>query len=146
MPAGAVTSRTKWGTARTLLEPVEGRGGVGIEVGYRCCLSIALTSGFALIVEFEDGSRWFDPVVDLGRCNQEAVACQANTPAQGRLGELEDVGVENDRRMRTGLRGAATKVRIARSPTGTSTYSCVTTAMSGIVACPAGSRIDAVNH
>ena len=102
MSTSAVTSRTKWSTARTLLEPVEGSGGVGIEVAYGCCLRIALTSGFALIVEFEDGSRWFDPVVDLGRCNQKAVACQANTPAQGRLGELEDVGIENDRGMRTG--------------------------------------------
>jgi hypothetical protein len=56
MSTGAVTSRTKWGTARTLLEPVEGGCGIGIEVGYWCCVRIALTSGFALIVEFEDGS------------------------------------------------------------------------------------------
>jgi hypothetical protein len=105
MSTGAVTSRTKRGTARTLLEPVEGGRDVGIEVGNGCCLRIALTSSLALIVEFEDSSRWFDPVVDLGGCNQKAVACQANAPAQGRIGELEDVGIENDRRTRTGAAG-----------------------------------------
>ena len=57
MSTGAVISRTTRGTARTLVQPVEGGGDVGIEVGNGCCLRIALTSSHALIVEFDDSSR-----------------------------------------------------------------------------------------
>ena len=54
----------------------------------------------ALVVEAEHGPGRLDAVVDLGHGDEEAVAGQPHRPAQRRLGELEDVGVEDDAGMR----------------------------------------------
>src|SRR5206468_277841 len=63
------------------------------------------------VVEAEHRARRLDPVVDLRHRDEEAVAGEPHRPAQRRLCELEDVGVEED----TGVRAAGLRSRHERA-------------------------------
>ncbi len=75
---------------------VEGGGGQAAGVGER---------PVAVGVEVEGGAGGLDPVVDLGGEDDEAVARQPLGDPEHRPGELEDVGVEEDRREPPGAVG-----------------------------------------
>ena len=87
--------------ARPLAEPGERGVDVGVEVGHRGRVGVALAAHLALVVELEHGPGRLEPVVDLGHRDEVAVAGEPHRPAQRRLGELEDVGVEDDAGVRT---------------------------------------------
>ena len=88
-----------------LLEEGERRSGVGVEVHDGRLLGVALPAHLALVVEPENGPGRLDAVVDLRHGDDEAVAGEPHGPAQSRLGELEDVGVEDD----AGVRAAPSR-------------------------------------
>ena len=102
VPAGAVAGRAER-AVRVLGQPRQRGGDVGVEVRHRRRVGVALPAHLALVVELEHGPGRLDAVVDLGHRDDEAVAGEPHRPAQRRLGELEDVGVEDDARMRAAV-------------------------------------------
>ena len=113
-PCSARTHRPT-GTARAAT-PTRGRD-VLVELRRRHRLDVGLAARLALVVEAEHGPGRLDAVIDLGRRDHEPVAREPHRPAHRRLGELEDVGVEEDPRpVARGGRGDEASASPARRP------------------------------
>ena len=83
-------------------QPVDRGGDVLVELGGGDRGGVRVPALLAGVVELEHDARGLDAVVDLGDRDQEAVAGQPHRPAQAGLGQLEDVGVEDDAGVRAG--------------------------------------------
>src|SRR4051794_39244411 len=95
--AGAMARRAERRHAVAGLEVVQCRPHVLVEVRDRGGVGVGLSALLALVVEPEHRPGRLDAVVDLRHRDQEAVAREPHGPAQRRLGQLEDVCVEDDR-------------------------------------------------
>ena len=103
MPARAVPGRTHDRATRT--EPGHGGRDVLVELRRRQRLDVGLPARLALVVEAEHRPGRLDAVIDLRRRDHEPVAREPRRPAHRRLGQLEDVGVEEDPRPVAGSGG-----------------------------------------
>ena len=104
MAASAVPCRAEAAVGHAVvgLEPVESSADVVVEIGDRRRFRVRLPAAFALVVKLEHGASGLYAVIDLRCGDDEAIAGQSHTPSQRRVGELEDVRVEDNARVSPG--------------------------------------------
>jgi uncharacterized BrkB/YihY/UPF0761 family membrane protein len=105
VPSDAETRGEQLPHVVALLHPVQHRDTVGVEIRDGRRRGARLPRRLALVVELQGDAGELPVRVDLGHHDDEPVRSQAPGGAQGRLRQLEDVGVEQDPRVSTAASG-----------------------------------------